>query len=317
MSAAAVDASQNNLFIDPSMNERVLDDIRQLQLTERNMLEFLSANETTLSGTNKQDIIRRVNGLVQMRYRMYQSIGLLNVYYNDALEKSGQVLNDQKQALQIMEQQLDRMKKDYDSKLQRNNDQIRLIQISDYYAGRYEANTDLVKILIFTLLPIIFLTFLHNQRILPDTAFYVLVALVGAIGAFYFWAKLMDINKRSNMSYDEYDFPRPGEAKVTTTPTTSSSSGSSSSGSSAAATCVGAACCTTDQEFKNNQCVAKPATSSSSSSSSSGTSSSSSAARTESFRPMEASEAGLTRTQTGKYKADINLGSIAFSPSWR
>lgn len=303
-SAAPATTPANNpeLYTDASMNQRILDDIAQLQDTEKGLLEFLGTD--TLTNTQKTEVRQKINSLVDMRYRMYQQIGLLNRYYTDALEKTDKVLVDQADAIQVMENTLSRMKRERDSLKDENTNQVRLIQISDYYADRYQANTQLVKILIFTLLPIILLTFLHNEGILDNTIFYVMAGVVGMIGAFYFWRTMLDINQRNNMNFDQYDYRRyrgSGNAPVTYVPTDAASG----SGTWGSGTCTGSQCCSTDQNYNSEKkvCETKPATTT--------------AATSSGFQLMSMSnlEGLMTRTEPNKHKPDASFSEAALLPS--
>lgn len=64
----------------------------------------------------------------------------------------------------------------------------------------------MMKIIIFTLVPIIILAIINSKGYLPNTAYYILVAIIALIGAVYFWRRFFSIISRNNMEYKSYDF---------------------------------------------------------------------------------------------------------------
>ena len=141
-----------------------------------------------------------------------------------------------------------------------------------------------MKIIIFTLIPVIILAILNSKGILPETPYYILVALVAIIGSVYFWYRYGSIIMRDNMNYQEYDWyfdqsaaPK-GSADSTDPWLTSKLPG----------TCIGSACCSDNQVYDEvaDLCVTGSATNSTT---------------TETFVNNV-----LTKT-SGKLKPDVNL----------
>ena len=83
---------------------------------------------------------------------------------------------------------------------------VRLSKINQYYSDKYEAHSQLVKLIILILIPVIILAILKNKGFLPDDAFNSLMLVVIVIGGILFFKKYKDVVSRNNMNYQEYDW---------------------------------------------------------------------------------------------------------------
>ena len=61
-----------------------------------------------------------------------------------------------------------------------------------------------MKITIYTLVPIILLTFLYNNSLLPYNVFFILFVFIGLYGSFLFLNTLASIWSKDSINYQEY-----------------------------------------------------------------------------------------------------------------
>jgi hypothetical protein len=164
-----------------------------------------------------------------------------------------------------------------------------------------------MKIVIFTLVPVIILAIINKSGILPDTIYYILVMIVAAIGGYFFWMRFGSIITRDNMNYQEYDW----YFDPSTAPTGSSSSTDPWASLGSLGTCIGQDCCSAGQLYDEtlDQCVGDSTTPPSSTdtyaTSSPQTSSTKTKTTTESFVTEAMVERMLTKTENGKHKSDV------------
>jgi hypothetical protein len=131
-----------------------------------------------------------------------------------------------------------------DYKTDKNN-KIRLIEINSYYSQRYSEHSDLMKITIYTLAPIILLTFLNNNGLLPYNIFVLLIVIIGLYGGFLFVNRLASIWSRDSINYQEYLWSfnkKSAPVPVVTTSENSDPWGLKMS----LGTCIGSNCCSSD-----------------------------------------------------------------------
>jgi hypothetical protein len=245
--------------------------------------------DTTLTPQQQQQIIQKMNQLSNMRINLYQTLSGVNSFFQSALSSSVGTLKEQTIAIGIVESELNRSKGRLDILTNDKNNKIRLVEINDYYGDKYAEHSQLMKIIIFTLIPIIILALLNKKGILPNSFYYILIVIISAISAYFFWRRYASIIMRDNMNYQEYNFHFDPNAAPTGTSTGSTTDPWVSN--SSIGTCIGDACCSTGQTWDAslNQCI--------------GTST-----VTESFLTESMVSQVLTKKEPNKYKQDYKMG---------
>jgi hypothetical protein len=239
------DISQNN--------EKILDDIQMLQQMEQNLFNNLETN-TSLTAQQKQDIVEKMNQISNMRINLYQTLSGVNNFFENALSSSIGTLREQSVAIGIVENELNHAKKSLEALESEKNNKIRLVEINDYYGDRYAEHSKLMKIIIFTLVPVIILALLNNKGFLPSKIYFILLIIVCVIGAYFFWRTYFSIFYRDNMNYQEYNW---GFNAADAVKGTTSSSPDPWLSNVNLGTCIGQQCCSVGQKWNTslNQCV--------------------------------------------------------------
>jgi len=275
-------------------NEQILTDIQSLQQMEQQLFNSLETN-TTLSPQQQQQIVEKMNQLSNMRINLYQTLSGVNSFFQSSLSSSVGTLQEQTVAIGIVENELNHAKKNLELLESEKNNKIRLVEINDYYGEKYSEHSELMKIIIYTLVPVIILALLNNKGILPSTIYYILLIIVAVIGSYFFWIRIASIIMRDNMNYQEYNWyfdpnAAPSGSASSTDPWLTYDMGS----------CVGQECCSTGQTWDAslNQCVGD-----------------STVVVTESFLTETMVNNALIKKQHGKHKPDVNIGNIHYNQS--
>jgi hypothetical protein len=285
-------------------NEQILTDIQSLQQMEQQLFNSLETN-TTLSPQQQQQIVEKMNQLSNMRINLYQTLSGVNSFFQNSLSSSVGTLQEQTVAIGIVENELNQAKKNLELLESEKNNKIRLVEINDYYGEKYSEHSQLMKIIIFTLVPVIILAFLNNKGILPNIIYYILLIIVAIIGAYFFWIRIASIIMRDNMNYQEYNWnfdpskAPSGSASLSNDPwLTTNMPG----------TCIGQECCSTGQTWDAalNQCAGDSTVV---------VSTVSDSTVTESFLTETMVNNALIKKQPGKYKPDVNIGNIHYNKS--
>jgi hypothetical protein len=289
-------------------NQDLLNDIQNLQQTEKELMSILDDSSNTLTPAQQTSLIKNISEITNMRISLYDSLKSMNTYYKDNLTTSQGTLQDQSVAINIVEEELNQMKQNLETLKNEENNKLRLVEINTYYGEKYKEHAKLMKIVILTLIPIIILALLNGYGILPSVVYYILLAIVAAIGGYYFWKVYVSIITRDAMYYSEYswyfnaaDAPGPPSGN-TTDPWANDSLG----------TCIGQACCSSGQTYDAslNICIGDSTLNAPGSTSSSGSASgsdSASSATNSSSCPLTESYVNyqLTKTsQTNRYKSN-------------
>lgn len=196
-----------------------------------------------------------MNQLSNMRSNLYQTLSGMNNFFQNALNTSIGSLREQAVAIEIVENELNKAKKRLQILEEEKNNKIRLVEINTYYGDKYAEHSQLMKIIIFTLVPVIILAFINSKGFLPNTIYYVLIVIIALIGGYFFWTQFTSIIMRDNMNYQEYEWsfnPNNVSTSTSTTSTTDPWKISANFGS-----CIGDSCCSEGLIYDSslNQCV--------------------------------------------------------------
>lgn len=239
-------------------DEQILADIERLQTIEKELFANLETNgELSVDQQNK--IIERINSISDMRIDLYQTIGGMNQFYKASLENSEDTLNEQKVAIGIIEKDLNNSKQKIDELKNSKINKLRAIELNSYYSDAYEEKTQFMKVLFYTLLPIVIISFLYKKGILPGFVFNSLTLLIVFVGSYFALKYMVSIFMRDNMNYQEYDwfFNKANAPKAT--PSDGSETDPWALG--AAGMCVSDACCNESEglvyDQTTNRCVKK------------------------------------------------------------
>jgi hypothetical protein len=275
-------------------NEQILNDIQTLQEMEQKLLNNLEANAAKLTPQQQEQIVEKMNQISNMRINLYQTLSGVNNFFQDALSSSIGTLQQQTVAIDIIENELNQSKRRLDILENERQNKIRLVEINDYYGEKYAEHSQFMKIIIFTLIPVIILAFLYNTGLVPDTIYYVLLVIISAVGAFFIWRRFASIIMRDNMNYQAYNWFFDPKSAPSASP--SQSATDPWAAPTGFGTCIGQNCCSTGQTWddKLNQCVGSSSVSSDPS-------------IKEPFVTESMVLNALTKKQTDKYKADYTM----------
>ena len=238
-------------------NEQILNDIQSLQQIEKQLFSGLE-NNPNLSPDEQKKIMDKMNQISTMRINLYQTLSGINNFFENALNTSVGSLKEQAVAIGIVENELNKAKTRLEILEVERNNKIRLVEINTYFGDKYAEHSQLMKIIIFTLVPVIILAFINSKGFLPNTIYYILLGIISLIGAFFFWRRFSSIIMRDNMNYQEYNWPfNPNDANPDSSSSSSSSSTDPWTTEMNLGTCIGDACCSPGLVYDTNmnQCV--------------------------------------------------------------
>jgi hypothetical protein len=118
-----------------------------------------------------------------------------------------------------------------------------------------------MKIIVYTLIPIIILSLIYRTGFLPNIIYYFLLMIIASIGGYYFWVEYLSMIKRDRMNYQEYAWSFNTNSVPIGTPS------SDDPWQTNFGTCIGNMCCSEGLIYDSNlnQCVSsnqsKPSTS--------------------------------------------------------
>jgi hypothetical protein len=249
-------SSYNDISSSQDNNIQILNDIQSLQDIEQQLFNSLEENQNLTSDQQKQ-LIKKINDISNMRINLYETLESMNNYFANSLTNSRNSLAEQTTAIGIVETELNKSKFKLRDLEEDKNNKIRLIEINSYFGEKYAEHSNLMKIIVWVLVPILILAILNRNGFIPNTFYYILVVIITIIGSIYFWKTLYSIFYRDPMNYQEYNWNfNPNKAPKGNSESTISNPWTGPSISFNEGTCIGNACCTKGMTWDSslNQC---------------------------------------------------------------
>ena len=234
---------------------QILNDIQSLQTIEQQLFSSLEEN-TGLTTEQQKKVVDKINGISKMRINLYETLNGVNSFFQNALANSKGTLSEQTAAIDIVEKELNTSKNRLKVLEEEKNNKIRLVEINDYYGQKYAEHSDLMKIIVIMLIPILILAILFNKGILPEKVYYILIGIVAIIGGVFIWRTILSIMMRDPMNYQAYDWYFNPDTAPTSTSTSSTDPWASTKIINSL-TCVGDDCCSDGLVYDStlNQCI--------------------------------------------------------------
>ena len=187
----------------------ILDSINNLQTLEQNYIKELdvltSSSSFTVTDAVTQ-LINNINNLSDTRIKLFRTIDETYKLLGSSGHNSRSDLVDQITLVKTVEDQLTKAKQNMYSLQNRNDTQMRLVQINNYYGNRYEYQTKLLKQVIILCVILVILFVINKKGIIPAGLFKYIISIVLGVGLYSIIRLLWDINTRNNMNFDEYNW---------------------------------------------------------------------------------------------------------------
>jgi len=183
----------------------IMQNISSLQAKEQELYSDL--NKYGLSDTGKNKIITDINNLSKERIELYNILENNSLFMQNLVESAKHDLKNQKVTVDIIENELSDVKKQYNGIKAGHINKLRMVEINTYYSKKYLAYSNIMKIIIVICIPILILIILSKLKLLPSNITRGISIFIILIGSFYISTRIYDLFIRNNMDYDEYDFP--------------------------------------------------------------------------------------------------------------
>jgi hypothetical protein len=139
---------------------------------------------------------------------------LVNVlaYTYGTIQEAGKVFDSdalyeaQKTAIKFIAKERERAKKNAESLTQDNSNKRRMAQVNTYYTRNYEANTEVMKNIIYVSVALIALAVLRNKELIPASISTLGVIFVLTMGGIVIGKQVFDIMRRNDHEFDKYDW---------------------------------------------------------------------------------------------------------------
>ena len=178
--------------------------IDKISKAEQQLIEQISSTK------DPKEQARLSNNLILIqdtRTNLINALSSINAYYSQNLTGSSHTLEQQTNALAIMDKEMEQAKKRLAYINEQKENKLRVVEINQYYSASYAEWTHLVKILIITIVAFaIVINITGYFPGLPSEMYSSLMFIISIISLYYIFVSVISIYSRDNMVYDEYNW---------------------------------------------------------------------------------------------------------------
>jgi hypothetical protein len=224
------------------MNARqqgIINNIARIQAIEKQLLGKLDG---AMNADDRATIVAQINDLAKARGDLYNNMNDFSSQIETVASERRNALVQNSVAVNVIRDQIANSSNTLDGLQQEKSNKMRLVEINNYYGKKYEFQTDIMKIIILTCVPVLVISILLKKGFIPNLIATGLIILIVAAGVIAVARKVMDLNRRNNFNFDQYDHPfNPYAVSVTKTESTNLADINKLENPFL---CVGPACCT-------------------------------------------------------------------------
>ena len=227
--------------LDTSMNARqqaIMANIMNMQNIEKQLFDTLT--QTTDPAARTQLVVQ-INQISKARADLYASMNDFLGAMQSATAEQRRAVHQQYVAANVIESQMNTAKTTLDGLREDKSNKLRLVEINNYYGRKYEYQTDIMKIIVLMCAPILVVSVLLKKGFLPEMVSTGIIVVIIVAGIVAVTRKLMDLNQRNNLNFDQYDHDfNPNAISLSKTEDTNLADLSKSS---LLSSCIGSSCC--------------------------------------------------------------------------
>ena len=168
---------------------------------------LLKSNPSPDNVAQQKTIINDISEISTLRSKLFDTLlnnASSNLKVNEQMNSN---LEDKKKIITLTENNLMAKKNTLGADQQKINNAGRMIDINTYYHKQYAARIKIMKLIVLICFVIIFFIVLMHLGWLPQELVTVIVVIVLFAGLMYIGYLINDMYQRSNINFDEYNFP--------------------------------------------------------------------------------------------------------------
>jgi hypothetical protein len=161
----------------------------------------LTTGGTAMTDAERTNLLKARSALVTLLASTYGTVKEAGqVFDSDALYEA------QRTAIQFIKTEKERAASNANSLKEDNSNKRRMAQINTYYTKNYEANTEVMKNIIYVSVALIVLAVLRNKDLIPSSISTLGVIFVLTLGGIVVGKQVFDIIRRNDHDFDKYDW---------------------------------------------------------------------------------------------------------------
>ncbi len=173
----------------------------------------MSQTQAPVDYDKQKRIMTQINQLTQMRMNMFKQVQTQFSGDQSDLTGSQKGVASQLALAKVAESQLADMKAQIRKLEEMKNDKLRMVEIGNYEAQRYDAYKTIMFYIFLIAVVMVVVNKTSQLGILPDFLSTGVMSVVLVVGVIVIGRKLLDVGSRSPLNFDKYDFTSSEEVK--------------------------------------------------------------------------------------------------------
>jgi len=173
----------------------------------------ISQPQAPVDYDKQKRIMNQINQLTQMRMNMFKQIQTQFSGDQSDLTGAQKGVASQLALVKVAESQLADMKAQIRKLEEMKNDKLRMVEIGNYEAQRYDAYKTIMFYIFLIAVVMVIVNKTSQLGILPDFLSTGVMSVVLVVGVIVIGRKLLDVGSRSPLNFDKYDFTSSEEVK--------------------------------------------------------------------------------------------------------
>lgn len=193
--------TQNN------MPEQTMNNIQNLQNLEKELYIKLQGETKNNDKDRQSAIIQQINDISQTRINMFEQLKSVYQLLDNNFENDRTNLANKLTTISVVEKNLNNSKEQLNKLRDNNVNALRMAEIDTFFSNKYNAYLKIIQFFIFLMIPVVLIVVLKRNQTISLQTTNVLIAVIIVIGLIFIGGSLLDLSKRNNMAFQEYDFP--------------------------------------------------------------------------------------------------------------
>jgi hypothetical protein len=204
---------------DSSATDALISQISELQKLENDKYialdVLLKSNPTPENVAQRKTIINDITSIANIRSNLFDTLLSNSSSSFKVNEQLGSNLENTNTIMTLKKNENDARLAALNMSTQGTDNAKRMVDINTYFNKQYQARVKIMKLVVLLCFVIVFFIVLMHLGWLPQELVTVLVVVTLFAGLIYIGSLVNDMYQRSNMNFDEYNFPQVDVNQVT------------------------------------------------------------------------------------------------------
>ena len=194
-----------------SSDDELTDQFNNLQKLENDKYialdGLLKSNPSPDNIAQQEAIVNDITAISTLRSKLFDTLLNNASSHSKVNEQMNSNLEDKNKIITLQENDLMIKKSGLEAESQETSNTKRMVDINTYYHKQYAARVKIMKLVVLICFVVIFFIVLMHLGWLPQELVTVIVVITLFAGLVYIGYLINDMYQRSNINFDEYNFP--------------------------------------------------------------------------------------------------------------